>query len=147
MQFVSIVDRELNEVTFDSGTFDRGTSDRGTSERGTSDRISVMKMPTPHSSKLKRRFNRKALASKSVMSTNKEPAEPDADTDEAPVGEPVNPSVSPSPDSVRRSSSPFRPKEPTSTSAVGGGATPAKNWLVPITIRLGKRASRRQYDS
>ena len=81
--------------------------------------------------------------------------EPDVDTDEAPVDEDVRrwpdatSSGSPSPDSVRRSSISFKPKEPTLSSSVVvvGRAMLTDDRLVPTTPKDGaRRAGRRQID-
>ena len=102
-------------------------------------------MPTAPDAELKCGFNRNIHTFKSVMSTKKLPVKPDSDTEEAPAGEGVNrwpesnPSGSPSSDSVCRSSSPFRPKGPTCTSAVGGRATQADDRFVSITSKKWQR--------
>ena len=88
-----------------------------------------------------------------MISTRWKLVEPDVDTDEAPVGENVRrwpdaaSSGSPSPDSVRRSSISFKPKEPTLSSSVVvvGRAMRTDDRLVPTTPKDGAtRAGRRQ---
>lgn len=74
------------------------------------------------------------------MSANKGFVKLDADTDETPGVNhwpESNPSGSSSLDSVRRSSSAFRPKGLTSTSTVGGRATQADVRFVPTTPTRG----------
>ena len=89
-----------------------------------------------------------------MISTRRKLVEPDVNTDEAPVGEDVRRwpdavgSGSPSPDSVRRSSISFKPKDPTLSSSVVvvGRAMRTDDRLVPTTPKdEATRAGGRQY--
>ena len=74
----------------------------------------------------------------------------DVDTDEVPVGDDVNhwpesnPSSSPSSDSTRRSSS-INPKEPTSTSVIGGRTTQVDDRPILTTPKEGARRAGRRH--
>ena len=90
-----------------------------------------------------------------MTSTRRKLVEPDVDTDEAPVGEDVRcwpdaaGSGNLSPDSVRRSSITFKPKELTLSSSVVvvGRVMQTDDRLVPTTPKDGAmRAGRRQYN-
>ena len=87
---------------------------------------------------LKYKLSKKLHTPKRWMSASKVLVEPDADTDEAPVGEDVNcwhesdPAVAllQNPSLDRH---PLRPKEPTSTSPIDGRTTQADERFVPTT--------------
>ena len=84
-----------------------------------------------------------------MTSTRQILVEQDVDTDEAPAGEDVRrwPGRSPSPDSIRRSSISFKPKEPTLSSSVVvvGRTMRTDDWPVPTTRKDGAWMAGRRY--